>query len=278
MVKLLDERQTFLAKYYIANAIHSRIRGRLNALVLNRSAARWDSLRATVAGHDTWLVVGNGPSLKADDLTALRAIPSVASNKINLLFDKTPWRPTLYNIADPLLLYKLPAAHFDDFDLSLLPHTVSSMAKTRNKLVWRMIPDDEGRRKYLEGAEELSPLNGFISGASITNPNLMFAMWAGAKTIYLIGCDHFYANEGHKDGTRKTAHPVAQSHHFHPDYRKPGEIVNAAPIEWMNRGYALLRTIADKRGVRIINISRQTALEAFERGTVEEAVAHIQAR
>ncbi len=148
------------------------------------------------------------------------------------------------------------------------------MARTHKKLPWRHLLDPEGEEKYLGGQEELSPLNGFFVGGTISCPNLQLAMWAGAKTIYVIGCDHFYANEASKEASKKSAHQGA-SNHFDPNYRKPGEIVNEAPVDVMNRGYAVLRKIADQRGVRIVNITRTTALEAFERDTVENALARL---
>lgn len=271
------DRKLFLAGYYLNNLIGSKVGRHIVAATLSSHAARWEELKTNASKSDTWLVVGNGPSLRPEDLTGLKDLPSVASNKIHLLYDKTDWRPTFYTIGDPLLIYKLPASHYDAFPLTLLPHTIAMMARTANKLPWRLISDEEGERKYVERNEELTPLNGFISGATITSPNLMLAMWAGAKTIYLVGCDHFYAEENHKDGIKKVAHQ-SSTHHFHPDYRKPGEIVNAAPVEWMNRGYGLMRRIADRRGVRIINISRRTALDIFELGSADEAIAAVASR
>lgn len=48
------------------------------------------------------VVIGNGPSLKAEDLTRLHelGIPTFACNRIHLIFPQTPWRPTYYFISD----------------------------------------------------------------------------------------------------------------------------------------------------------------------------------
>jgi hypothetical protein len=266
----------FMGKYYLKNLILMRGMGRSSGLFLKRTEKRWQELHDQFNGHDTWLVVGNGPSLRLEDLEAFHrlGVPSIASNKINILFDKTDWRPALYTIADPLLLYKLPAEHYANIDLILLPHTHTFMARTRNKLQWRHLLNPEGEKKYLENREALSPLNGIFVGGTITCPNLQLAMWVGAKTIYVIGCDHFYAHESSQVGAKKSAHQGA-SNHFDPNYRKPGEIVNEAPVAVMNRGYSVLREMAEQRGVKIINISRKTALEAFERDTVENALASV---
>lgn len=268
------EQRFFLARYYLTNLIYSKIGGRLNLSGLTKFEVPWENLRRSVAGQEKWLVVGNGPSLRLDDLEALSMIPAIASNKINLLFGKTNWRPTLYTVTDPLLLFKFPAEHFRDFPLTLTTHAVGNMARTKKRLMWKLLWNDQGEELYVKGSSELNPMNGLIEGATVTCPNIQLAIWAGAKTIYLIGCDHFYSKEEHGVGVKKTSFQGV-SNHFDPNYRKPGEIVNSAPVKEMNEGYELVRRVADKRGVRVVNISRNTALDIFERGTVEDALAEI---
>jgi hypothetical protein len=191
-----------------------------------------------------------------------------------MVFDRTTWRPRLFTIADPLLLHKLPAEHYGNIERILLPHTQVLMAKTPRKLPWRQLSDAAGAERYLTRKEELHPLNGFFAGGTITVSNLQLAIWAGAKTVYVIGCDHFYANESSQTKSKKSAHQ-GSSNHFDPNYRQPGEIVNEAAIGLMNSGYATMRAIADQRGVRIINITRTSALDAYERDTVENALASV---
>jgi hypothetical protein len=86
--------------------------------------------------------------------------------------------------------------------------------------------------------------------------------------------DHSYKREGAAIG-KHSAHTGGGADHFDPNYRKPGEIVNTAPLDGMELGYQYVRELADKRGVEIINISRTSALTAFALGTVEDAVAAI---
>jgi glycosyltransferase involved in cell wall biosynthesis len=266
----------FLSKYYAKNLVLTRGYGRTSGLFLERTRTQWEELHAQINGHDTWLVVGNGPSLRLDDLEAFDAlgVPSIASNKINMVFNRTTWRPELFTIADPLLLHKLPSQHYGNIERILLPHTQVLMAKTPRKLPWRHLPDAAGQEKYLTRNEELHPLNGIFAGGTITVCNLQLAIWAGAKTVYVIGCDHFYANESSQTKSKKSTHQ-GSSNHFDPNYRQPGEIVNEAAIGLMNRGYATMREIAEQRGVRIINITRTSTLDAYERDTVENALASV---
>lgn len=269
-----------LATFYFRNLMLMKIAGRINWRI-NSSfranvAKRWENLRKQVEGHDKWLVVGNGPSLKMADLEALTGIPAIASNKINLLFGQTDWRPTLYTIADPLLLHKLPANHYEDFPLVLMPHEHIFMSRAdRTKVLpWNHVLDPDGEAKYDHGSERVSPINGLYVGRTITCPNILLAIWAGAKTVYVIGCDHNYKKEEAVAAGARATH-VDGSDHFHPDYRKPGELVNAAPIARMDWAYEMTNRVAAKHGVAIINITRQSALKAFTRGTVEDALKDI---
>lgn len=263
----------FLARYYAANLTQVRLGGRIESLLFHRYGRKWEGLRRQCEGHDSWLVVGNGPSLCAKDLTSLQSIPAVASNKINLIYEQTRWRPTLYTIGDPVLLYKLPSAHYNNHPLVLAPHVNIRLARTKNKLPWRSVEFNEARKVFENNGALPSPLSGVFMGRTITVPNIQLAMWCGAKTVYVIGCDHFYKEASQADRSRLAHGDI--SNHFHPDYRKAGEFVNAAPIELMNQGYELVRKIADRNGVRIINISRQTALTAFEISSVEDVLENI---
>lgn len=258
----------FLTRFYATNAIKAKVGGLVTGPFIRRNQSPWNALRERYGGHDEWLVVGNGPSLTAADLSALAFLPSVASNRINLIYEQTDWRPTLYTVADPLLLMKLPESHYQDFDLTLLPHSVFYLAKTSQKLAWRHMTYAEGRRQFDAGRGLPDPISGFVSARTITVPNIQLAMWCGARTVYLLGCDHFYQEASHAQ-VIKLEHGSTPNH-FHPEYRKPGEIVNNAPIEAMNRGFDLVRGIAERNEVRIVNISRRSALDTFERGSVEE--------
>jgi hypothetical protein len=48
-------------------------------------------------------VIGNGPSLRPEDLDRLGSEITFASNKIYLVFDQIAWRPSYYSVCDPLV-------------------------------------------------------------------------------------------------------------------------------------------------------------------------------
>lgn len=41
-------------------------------------------------------IIGNGISLTSEDLDLIKGLPSFACNRINLIYDRTKWRPTYY--------------------------------------------------------------------------------------------------------------------------------------------------------------------------------------
>lgn len=268
---MINKRNLFLFKYYLNNLIFCKIAAIYAMARLDHFEPQWNSIKRANSGRKKWLVVGNGPSLFIEDLEKLQHLPAIASNKINILFDRTTWRPTLYTIQDALVLFKLDSAHFDSVGRLLTSHKGYYLAPTKNKLPWKIVPINEYETwlRKLSGVPD--PVDtGFIDGYTVTVVNIQLAIWLGAEVVYLIGCDHFYSEESHK-GVKKLQHQGA-SNHFDPNYRKPGEVVNNAPVERMDEGYRRIRKLADDNGVRIVNISRKTYLDAYECATVEDAV------
>lgn len=263
----------FLVRYYLANLFATRFMHSTAKRAMQKQAGAWTKLQRDNLGKDDWLVVGNGPSLKVGDLEALGHLSSVASNKITLLYHSTEWRPTLYTIADPLVLFKLPASHYAHVPMTLLPTSLYYLARTNKKMAFRIMSISKGSAWHRKTGELPDPLGaGLISAKTITTLNIQLAIWCGARRIFLIGLDHHYNEDPVAEGVKKVVHG-SHINHFHPEYRKPGEIVNAAPIAEMERGYQLIADIAKAKGVEIWNITRKTALHTYPRATVEDAVS-----
>lgn len=269
------QRGLWLGQYYLYNAAFSKIGSRLKATSMGRARDAWESIRRHFPRGGEVLVVGNGPSLRGADLTALKDIPSIASNRIDLIFPQTTWRPTLYTICDPLLAYKLRNSTFEEVDTVLCSHQIYYMLrKAQHKVGWRNIPFAVAQTRMNDFVPD--PVKGMFEGFTVTIQNIQLAVWLGAKHIYLIGCDHFYQEEQHDNAGKKLAHEG--SNHFHPEYRKKGEIVNNAPVKRMNEAYRLTKSLATQWGVPITNISRRTALDVFERVDFDSFVAQRLAR
>lgn len=262
-----------LARYYAANAYQSRIKNPLNKRAVAKAETAWQQLRQSAPKSDAMLVVCNGPSLAATDLERLAAIPAIASNKVALMFDRTDWRPRYYTIADPLLAFKLRDDPFAAHPQVLCSHNIRSFFRRVTPLPWLNIMYHQADNRALSGEFTPDPVKGFIDGYTITVHNIQLALWLGARRIYLIGCDHSYAEE-RQARVAKLVHGD-QANHFDPRYRAKGEIVNNAPIERMELAFEAIRRIAEFNQAQIINISRRTALDIFERKSADDIIAEV---
>lgn len=262
----------FLVRYFIKNFVFTKfLRFRFVSLV-NKHTDDWTKLYSQHSGQDDWLVVCNGPSLNKEDLESLSYLPSIASNKISLVFDKTTWRPTFYSICDALLIYKLQKEHYEDFGQVLCPDYSYLMVRSRNKLAWKTYHRKGNDHSFNFTQDIHDPIEvGFFRPNTVTVSQIQLAMWLGAKNIYVIGCDHSYAEERHAKSAKLDHGSI--SNHFDPRYRVKGEVVNSAAIEKMESDYEFVEQLAKKHNVKIMNISRKTALSTFELSSVEQTIS-----
>lgn len=213
-------------------------------------------------------VIGNGPSLKVEDLSKLEHEISIASNKIFMIFEETPWRPTVYSIVDDLVWEKvcnqLPAE-------KLVPVITSELPEK---------PIPHYTAKYLGNAADLYSGGqgvhfsndvsiGVYGGYSVTFENLQLAVHMGLNPIYLIGCDHYYQDEPEVDPHTRIEVGV-EANHFIPGYRAEGEIVNNAAIREMTQAYEVAKKYGDEHGIKIYNATRGGHLEVFPRISFDE--------
>lgn len=264
-------RVLFLARYYLTNLLLTKLLSFRFPNLVRSQSDEWYKLRERYSGNKNWLIVCNGPSLKKEDLEALAHLPSIASNKISLIFDKTLWRPSVYTIADALLAFKLQRKHYEGFPLVLSPDYTHSMIRSSSKLAWKTYYRENQLDISMAGQDIHDPIEvGFFRPNTITVSQIQLAMWLGAENIYIIGCDHSYAEERHEHSAKLNHGAV--SNHFDPGYRAKGEIVNSAAIGKMESDYDYVEKLARKNRIRIFNISRNTALTTFERSTVEQTL------
>ena len=123
-------------------------------------------------------------------------------------------------------------------------------------------------KKHRETVDELAFFTEHVHGYI---PIEKFAVHLGLNPIYLIGCDHSYPGEVNVVHGQKVVAPTTSSH-FLPNYRQPGEIVNAAPIEVMNEAFQCAREYAESHGIRILNATRGGKLEVFERCDLDSLI------
>lgn len=226
----------------------------------------WSSLRNKYAGRPGF-VIGNGPSLTVADLDCLKGEVTIASNKIYLAFDQTSWRPTVYSVADFLVMEKVRDEIFNHVSIVHCPPSGRSVFGDNKRIrVWNDLGPYSTDPSYPLFSDDVT--YGLFGGYSITFQNLQIAVALGLNPIYIIGCNHYYAGEGDIKPDQKVA--ATQTNHFMPNYRQKGELVNPAPIEKMTEAFLSAARYAEQNGIEIINITRGGHLEAFPRASADD--------
>lgn len=219
-------------------------------------------------------VVGNGPSLQIADLDKLKQQITIASNKIFLAFKETDWRPTFYTMADPLEFEKYGRELINFVEQVHIPHYLDWHKSSTATRVFRSLGlSNDGTNKVskfydTEFSDDLSI--GAFSGYTVTMENLQLAVHIGLNPIFLIGCDHNYAQPVNVNKDEPIV--TLGNNHFIKGYHKNDEKVYPAMIDLMERSYKQAKYYSDKSGIKIYNATRGGKLEIFDRITYEEAL------
>ena len=212
-------------------------------------------------------IVGNGPSLRTSDLDSIAGEVSIASNKIYLTFDRTSWRPSYLTLSD----LHIAKNNCDVINRLDLPKIVD--------LQLRPIFDDSDNFLYYRAGDagyyDLAPFRfsenfGRIAfgGYSVTYINLQLAHFLGCREIYLLGVDfHFLIPDTKFYDADFGELLVSQGerNHFSEDYRARGEIWTLPRLDLQELAFREARTFFDARRIKVMNASRQTQLEVFQR-------------
>jgi len=106
------------------------------------------------------------------------------------------------------------------------------------------------------------PTKPMWQGHTVTFAAMQLAYFMGVKTLYLIGCDHSFTNEGsvRKKGERGRLALHDDPNHFSPDYYGKGVRWDAYEPGAVERAYLLATKAYRKVGRKIWNASAHTKL------------------
>lgn len=207
-------------------------------------------------------IIGTGPSLTIDDLNKLSGEISFGCNKIFLAYDETDWRPTYYTIEDPLDIaeYITSEQVQTSKELKLFP---KSYLKNNDRIKGALHYDNKRGATGENRPFSLNMEAGVYGGESVVYGMMQMLTYMGVKEIYLLGVDFTYFfnkkfNSVYIEGDDT-------QNHFHPDYRKKGDIWVEPRLGNSVGEYTKARDVCEKHGIKIYNATRGGALEVFER-------------
>ena len=221
-------------------------------------------------------IIGNGPSLKIEDLNALVDEDCFACNRIYGLYDKTKWRPKYYCSQDEKVLVQIT----DD-----LPFAVQNCEHAFFSYNFRDIYYDKIKEygnvnlyykpyvsvysedgTYPEGLMPFSKdiSKGVYDRLSIAYAMIQIAAYMGYKEIYLIGVDHNYPM---KNG-------VVDASQSYADGIKPIDMSTQFPPELLlcEVSFREAKRFCEKNGISIYNATRGGKLEVFNRISLDEVI------
>jgi hypothetical protein len=225
------------------------------------STRRLRALRGRYRGRRA-VVIGNGPSLKIEDLDRLQGAITFASNKIFLAFDQVAWRPTFYSCSD-ILVAKNNREAINGLDLvKVFGDSIISEFPERSDIVWlhELSPPDQ---RFSADCSQC-----VYGGFSVVYYQLQLAFYLGIREVYLIGVDFNF--EVPKPSGEMSVHGAVivsegERNHFHKDYRRPGETWTMPRLDKQLAALICAKEAFERNGGQVYNASRFTKLEVFPR-------------
>lgn len=226
-------------------------------------------------------VIGNGPSLKTQELSPLAGEITLAMSA----FWKHPivakWQPTYYCFADPLFFDGSdPMREFLQSLRARIHSSTFFVPLSAAKVIQEqgLLPSEQTYYVAFRGTLRDSRIKSidlvkFVPGVQSTSQlGIMVAMYMGCSPIYLLGLDHdWLAHRGMDrhfyEGKTIEEHPQA-----HGDLSLVGYKVDAQAIVDLWSGYEALLRLSRQERIDILNATNGGFLDVFERVSYEEVV------
>lgn len=208
------------------------------------------------------LVVGNGPSLNQTPLEEFAYVPAIGMNKIDLLFSRSTWRPSMIVCANDAVVMQ----HKDAFSKSDIPVWLGWKAR------WYMPRHNKNVSYYLNrnATDFRTDLeNGISVGHTVTFVALQLAYWMGADPVIVFGVDHSFAFAGKAQEYVRWKGPDVN--HFDPNYFQHGSLFGNPNLETSEQQYAEAQQVFEADGRKIYDATVGGKLQIFEKIDLAEA-------
>ncbi len=220
--------------------------------------------------------IGNGPSLKASDLTCLHNQREItfAFNRIYNIFDETPWRPTFYISQDEKML-KGCEAIIDGLPLNekFIPiqlhwyHDIDIHDATYFNINW-----EQGTTpgEYLFSKDISKEVS---SAGTVMYTAAQMAAYMGFSEIYLLGVDHHFRVSQNNDG--EVIVDETAKDYFSDAYNHDKEELYIPNLEKSTDAYIAMKRYCDEMKIKVVNATRGGMLEVFPRDKFDELMKDV---
>lgn len=215
-------------------------------------------------------LIGNGPSLRFEDLDALKRQTTFASNKVYLAFGQTRFRPTFYAATD---LPCIPEAQENMLRSTETTCFFPTYAPRHPKLrahYFDLLPFEEPTPTFYSDLR-----NGFGSAPTVSFFHMQLAYTMGISTLFLVGCDcNYQTNHEPTDSNEYVIH-TDQNNYFIDGYHTQGEKIAKVNVDGQTASFEVAKQAWESDGRRILNATRGGDLEVFSRVDLDEVLENI---
>lgn len=207
-------------------------------------------------------IIGNGPSLKAEDLEKLKNEITFAFNRIYYVFDQTDWRPTYYCSEDDKTIFK-SKDEINKLDLENkffpvnFPWDYKIHLKTATYYIFKV---GDG---IVEPGFSEDIVKGIYWGNTVAYTAIQMAVYMGIREIYLLGIDHNFSKMINDKG--EIVIDETAKDYFLENYNEDKDELYIPNIEISTRAFTAAKKFADKNNIKIYNATLGGKLEVFER-------------
>jgi hypothetical protein len=211
------------------------------------------------------LVVGNGPSLNQTPLDEFAHVPAVGMNKIDLLFPRTSWRPTIVLCINDVVVQQ----HWRTWLQLDIPVMLSWKSR------WFVPRKERDKFRYFLTTNSRVFSNDLTKGLgrahSVTYAALQFAYWCGADPVIIFGVDHSFVQGGKADVYERRE--GADVNHFDPNYFAAGVLWGTANLKGNEEDYRLSLAVYQAGNRHVYDATVGGKLEVFPKISLDEARA-----
>lgn len=223
----------------------------------------WISRRRILAWKNRFpkgraVILCNGPSLNQVNFEELKEhnIFTFGLNKINLIFSKTDFRPSVIVAVNPYVVEQ-NSGFYENTDIPLfLDSRVKKAIKFSANI--HFLHHAHGPGMF---ARDCSV--SIVDGATVTYIALQLAFHMGFRIVALVGCDHSFVSKGPANHTVTSGRQDPD--HFDPHYFSGGLKWQLPDLTGSELNYRVAGETFERYGGKIVNCTDGGKLEVFER-------------
>lgn len=219
-----------------------------------RSRRRLQRLRNSQAGGRA-VILCNGPSLLRTNFELLDGVYTIGLNKINLLFERSTFRPRAIVAVNPHVIGQ-NKAFYNETEIPLfLDSSARFQVAARNNVT------------FLHSSFQTAAVSDISvslnQGYTVTFVAMQLALHLGFAEVAVVGCDHNFAVKGPANAEVSATGP--DQSHFDPRYFSGGQSWNLPDLVASEYYYSLVAERYMKLGRKLWNCTEGGALELLPR-------------